>query len=98
MNKRFIIGVLAIFFLMILTSAQAQKQATIPRIGILRADGPPSDGSPDGFVQQLRNLGYVVGKNILIEIRYAEGNRDRQRQLDRSDSIRHCREPRAPGW
>ena len=79
MRGKFLI-VLAIFFLATVSFAQAQKQAAIPRIGILRAGGPPSDGSPDGFVQQLRNLGYVEGKNILIEIRYAEGNRDRQRE------------------
>jgi putative ABC transport system substrate-binding protein len=79
----------AIYTVLILTTlilaseylAHAQKQATIPRIGILRAGAPPPDGSPDVFVQSLRNLGYVEGKNILIELRYAEGNRDRLRDL-----------------
>ena len=59
---------------------EAQQTKKVPRIGILRAGVPPSDGSVDRFVQHLRNLGYVEGKNILVELRYAEGNRDRQRE------------------
>jgi putative ABC transport system substrate-binding protein len=76
----FTLFILASLILAPVHAAHAQKQAAIPRIGILRAGAPPSDGSPDVFVQQLRNLGYVEGKNILIELRYAEGNRDRQRE------------------
>ena len=34
-----------------------------------------------GFLDELRRLGYVPGKNILTEIRYAEGNRERLREL-----------------
>jgi putative ABC transport system substrate-binding protein len=61
--------------------AHAQKQTTIPRIGILRAGAPAKDGGSDAFLQGLRALGYVEGKNILFEIRYAEGNRERLRDL-----------------
>ena len=56
----------------------AQK---IPRIGILRAGAPLPAGQPDEFLQVLRSLGYIEGKNILIDIRYADGNRDRLREL-----------------
>jgi putative ABC transport system substrate-binding protein len=56
----------------------AQK---IPRIGVLRAGAPLASGQPDEFLQALRTLGYVEGKNILVDIRYAEGNRDRLRGL-----------------
>jgi putative ABC transport system substrate-binding protein len=58
--------------------AHAQK---IPRIGVLRGGAPLASGEPDEFLQALRSLGYVEGKNILIDIRYAEGNRDRLRDL-----------------
>jgi putative ABC transport system substrate-binding protein len=61
--------------------AEAQKQTKIPRIGILRAGAPPKDGASDAFLQGLRALGYVDGKNILFEIRYAEGNRERLRDF-----------------
>jgi putative tryptophan/tyrosine transport system substrate-binding protein len=59
-------------------SVHAQK---IPRIGILRASAPSPDGAPDAFVHALRSLGYVEGRNILIEIRYAEGSRERLRDF-----------------
>jgi putative tryptophan/tyrosine transport system substrate-binding protein len=61
--------------------AQAQKQAMIPRIGILVAGAPSKGGASAAFVQGLQALGYVDGKNILFEIRYAEGNRERLRDL-----------------
>ena len=76
-RESFIFFMLATFILASIYSAHAQKQATIPRIGILRAGAPSPDGAPDEFIQGLRGLGYVEGKNILFEIRYAEGNRDR---------------------
>ena len=80
MNRRIVVWLLLIFFLPPVSLSHGQKQSAIPRIGILRAGAPPSDGSPDVFVQQLRNLGYVEGKNVIIELRHAEGNRDRQRE------------------
>jgi putative tryptophan/tyrosine transport system substrate-binding protein len=62
--------------------AQAQQPAKIPRIGYLT--GPPLSVSArvrDAFRQGLRDLGYVEGKNIVIEWRSWEGKRDRQRAL-----------------
>lgn len=73
--------ILAILTLAPIYLAHAQKQAMIPRIGVLRAGAPSPHGFPDVFLQSLRDLGYVEGKNILIEIRYAEGNRDRLREF-----------------
>jgi putative ABC transport system substrate-binding protein len=60
--------------------AHAQKQATIPRIGVLRAGAPP-DAYLNVFIQGLRDLGYVEGKNIHIEVRFAEGKSDRLPEL-----------------
>ena len=59
--------------------AEAQQAAnTMPRIGFIFSTGAPespSCHSPlfDAFRLGLRDLGYVEGKNILIERRYAEG-------------------------
>jgi putative ABC transport system substrate-binding protein len=63
-------------------SAEAQQPAKIPRIGFLTS-ASLSDESPrlEEFRQGLRDLGYVEGKNIVIEWRRAEGSRDRQRAL-----------------
>jgi len=59
-------------------SAQAQQPTKIPRIGFLFA-APPSAVSAriEAFRQGLRELGYVEGKNVVIEWRYAEGKLDR---------------------
>ena len=62
--------------------AHAQKQATIPRIGILRAGQPP-DKNLELFVQALAALGHVDGKNILFEYRFVGGNQDRSAELAR---------------
>jgi putative tryptophan/tyrosine transport system substrate-binding protein len=50
--------------------AEAQQPAKIPRIGFGAATGPDSIVE---FRRGLRDLGYIEGKNILIEYRYAEG-------------------------
>jgi len=57
----------------------AQQPAKIPRIGFVSGSGSPSNppSSEKAFRQGLRDLGYVEGENILLEFRYAEGNRDR---------------------
>jgi len=59
-------------------SAQAQQPENIPRIGYLEAVSPSiSAVRTEAFRQGLRELGYVEGKNIVTEYRYAEGKRDR---------------------
>jgi putative ABC transport system substrate-binding protein len=58
--------------------AQAQQPTKVPRVGFLGASSPSAiSGRLDAFRQGLRALGYVEGKNILIEYRYAEGKLDR---------------------
>jgi hypothetical protein len=58
--------------------AEAQQPKKVPRIGYLRQGSLSSAASEDdAFRQGLRDLGYVEGKNILIEYRYAEGKVDR---------------------
>src|SRR5215471_14032851 len=60
-------------------SAQAQEPAGIPRIGFVTSAGNPN--SPgfrvEAFKHGLRELGYVEGKNILVEYRYIEGKTER---------------------
>ena len=62
--------------------AHAQKQATTPRIGVLYLGAPPN-ANLDAFIQGLRELRYVEGKNILIEYRFAEGKAERLPELAR---------------
>ena len=77
-TKRNFVFALAAIFLTFSFPAQAQQPARIPRIGILI----PTSASflsarVEAFRQRLRELGYVEGKNIVIEYRYAEGKPER---------------------
>ena len=59
-------------------AAYAQQVTKVPRIGRLGASSVSSDSARiESFRQGLRDLGYVEGKNIVIEYRYAEGKLDR---------------------
>ena len=63
--------------------AQAQQPGKVPRIGYVSGAGDPSDPGPavEAFRQGLRDRGYIEGKNILVEYRYAEGRQDRVSSL-----------------
>jgi putative ABC transport system substrate-binding protein len=58
--------------------AEAQQPKKVPRIASLGGASPaPIAYRIEAFRQGLRELGYVEGKNIFIEYRYAEGKLDR---------------------
>ncbi len=71
-NKLFCFALCAMLFALCLP-AQAQQKGKVPRIGFLL----PRTAVPEEFRQRLRELGYVEGKNIIIEPRFAEGKFDR---------------------
>jgi putative tryptophan/tyrosine transport system substrate-binding protein len=57
---------------------EAQQPAKVYRIGLLSARSPSSESTrAEAFRQGLRELGYVEGKNIVIDYRYAEGKFER---------------------
>jgi putative ABC transport system substrate-binding protein len=58
--------------------SQAQQPTKVPRIGSLYAGTPSTQSARiEAFRQGLRDVGYVEGKNIVIEYRWAEGKFDR---------------------
>jgi ABC-type uncharacterized transport system substrate-binding protein len=61
-------------------ASEAQLPRAIPRIAYLGLIPGPCTASCEGFVQGLRELGYVEGKNIIIEYRWSAGNVDRLRE------------------
>ena len=75
--------ILCALFFALSFSVQAQQAKSVPKIGYLSRELHPSDSRAssnrqlDGFREGLRQLGYVEGKNIVIEYRYAEGRLER---------------------
>jgi putative ABC transport system substrate-binding protein len=71
-----------LFVLALSIPAQAQQPKKIPRIGYLvSSDSITESSRSEGIRQALRDLGYVEGKNIAFEYRYAEGKLDRFPEL-----------------
>ena len=77
MNRRIVCLLLSVL-LFTVSPAQAQQPPKSPRIGFLSAGSPSTIAARiDALREGLRELGYVEGKNILIEWRFAEGKPDR---------------------
>src|SRR6266496_4173342 len=82
MKKKITVLTLCAMLFALCSSAQAQQPKKIPRIGFLSATSPSSISARlEAFRQGLRELGYVEGKNVVIEYRYAEGKLDRLSEL-----------------
>jgi putative tryptophan/tyrosine transport system substrate-binding protein len=78
MNRKIIICLLTTALLSTVPFVDAQQTKKVPKIGFLNAAFPStSPARYEAFRQGLRDLGYVEGKNIVIEWRYAEGKVDR---------------------
>jgi putative tryptophan/tyrosine transport system substrate-binding protein len=58
-------------------AAEAQQAAKVNRIGHLSPNLAASPRLRDAFLQGLRDLGYVEGRNVVIEYRDAEGKLER---------------------
>ena len=82
MSRKIFIWLLATILLTTAPFAEAQQPTKIPRIGYVTGTNLSAISErTEAFRQRLRDLGYVEGKNIVIEWRSAEGSRDRQRAL-----------------
>ena len=78
MSKRNFVFALGAIFLTLSFPVEAQQAAKVYRIGLLSARSSSSESNrTEAFRQGLRELGYVEGKNIIIEYRYAEGKFER---------------------
>ena len=83
-QNRKLVGISLIAFMILVAAApaHAQQPEKIPRIGYLTNAPLSSDPvSPEALRRGLRELGYIEGKDIVIEFRSGERNRDRQRAL-----------------
>jgi putative ABC transport system substrate-binding protein len=74
MSEKTFVWLLLTLLLITVPLVQAQQAKKTPRIGILvSTEGP----NVEGFRRGLRDLGYIEGKNVLVEYRYHEGQPDR---------------------
>jgi len=76
-TRRVFIGGLAGGLLAAPLAAEAQEAAKVARIGWLAVNLAPNPHLREAFRQGLRNLGYVEGRNLVIEYRNAEGKFER---------------------
>ena len=78
MSHKIVFLALSVMLFALCGSADAQQPKKVPRIGYLGAPSASTESArTEAFHQGLRELGYVKGKNIIIEYRYAEGQLDR---------------------
>jgi putative ABC transport system substrate-binding protein len=58
-------------------ASEGQQAAKVPRIGYLALNPAANPHLHEAFRQGLRDLGYVEGRNVVIEYRDAEGKPER---------------------
>jgi putative tryptophan/tyrosine transport system substrate-binding protein len=85
-KKAFCLALTAVL-LVLSFRAEAQQPAKVHRIGFLSGGVSGSSSDIEAFRQGLRDLGYVEGKNVVIEYRYTERNESRYPDLV-SDLVR----------
>jgi putative ABC transport system substrate-binding protein len=77
MDRRTFVATLAGGLLTAPVAAEAQQSARVPRIGYLTGNLATGLYLREAFLQGLRDLGYVEGRNVAIEYREAEGKYER---------------------
>ena len=82
MNKK-LLWLFTLLFLVPGTFLEGQQPGKVPRIGYL-GDGSAGSRGPislEPFREGLRELGYVEGQNVLIEVRWTDGKSERLPEL-----------------
>jgi putative ABC transport system substrate-binding protein len=74
-RRGFIVGTLSLLAAPL--AAQAQPAGKVYRIGTLNLGSPSRSPLAEAFWQGLRELGYVEGRNVIVEERWAEGRPER---------------------
>src|SRR5262245_32041601 len=80
MKPRISLWLMAAIFLATVSNAHAQQPSKVPHIGYLVLNTLSSQvARMEAFRQGLRELGYVEGKNVVIDWRSADGKLERRR-------------------
>jgi ABC-type uncharacterized transport system substrate-binding protein len=80
-NRRAFLGTLGGGVLSASRASEAQQAGKVARIGFLALNRAAAPHLPEAFLQGLRDLGYVEGRNVVIEFRDAEGKPERFQAL-----------------
>jgi len=86
MDRRIVLSAMAAILVALPLASRAQPAARVYRIGFLgaaSASAPVSVRRIEAFRRGLHELGYLEGKNIIVDIRWAEGDADRLPELAR---------------
>jgi hypothetical protein len=82
MDRRSFIGTLTGGLLAAPLGVEAQLAGKVWRIGYLdQGSAAPGRSYVDGLRQGLRDLGWVEGRNIVVDVRFAEGKTDQLPRL-----------------
>src|ERR1700752_358146 len=77
MDRRTFVGTLTAGLLVAPLAAKAQQARRVPKIGVLTLSVASSMAAFEGFRKGLLDHGSVEGQNIVLELRFAQGRRER---------------------
>jgi ABC-type uncharacterized transport system substrate-binding protein len=83
MKRKITVFTLCAMLLALSLPVRAQQPKSVPRIGYLSRDLHPADSrasaprNVEAFRQGFQELGYIEGKNIIIDYRFADGRLER---------------------
>ncbi len=78
MDRRVFISGMTLSLLAAPLAAEAQPVGKVPRIGVIvTATRPETEHLIKALSEGLRELGYVEGRNVMLELRFAEGRQER---------------------
>lgn len=71
----------AVLLLLVSLASAVPAAAATQRLGLLSLEAPGPSAERDALMESLRQLGFVAGRNLIVESRFAEGRRERLPEL-----------------
>ena len=71
----------AVLLLLVSFASAALAAAATQKLGLLSLEAPGPSAERDALMESLRQQGFVAGRNLIVESRFAEGRRERLPEL-----------------